>query len=168
MIRDQLDKYSNQIFHALWSNTHKLLYHFLKALWDKTLEFRFLLQKAFANSNRLPQVSLGFSNSFIAQWLAWSILFKHERDWLQEPVRSSFCDSDEVVGMAYADVITSSKKTLESLLELQEVWLSSVFYVVLFLQLLISSISISLFNLGCFYFIWSGFAREESINFSIF
>lgn len=63
-----------------------------KALWDKTLEFRFLLQKAFANSNRLPQ----------------------------EPVRSSFCDSDEVVGMAYADVITSSKKTLESLLELQE------------------------------------------------
>ncbi|CAK7347718.1 unnamed protein product [Dovyalis caffra] len=63
-----------------------------KALWDKTLEFRFLLQKAFANSNRLPQ----------------------------EPVRSSFCDSDEVVGTAYADVITSSKETLESLLELQE------------------------------------------------
>ncbi|KAJ6422089.1 hypothetical protein OIU84_027100 [Salix udensis] len=63
-----------------------------KALWDKTLEFRFLLQKAFANSNRLPQ----------------------------EPVRSSFCDSDEVVGMAYADLITSSEKTLESLLELQE------------------------------------------------
>ncbi|KAG5224683.1 hypothetical protein OIU78_022963 [Salix suchowensis] len=63
-----------------------------KALWDKTLEFRFLLQKAFANSNRLPQ----------------------------EPVRSSFCDSDEVVGMAYADLITSAEKTLESLLELQE------------------------------------------------
>ncbi|XP_011001744.1 PREDICTED: protein AATF-like [Populus euphratica] len=64
----------------------------LEALWDKTLELRFSLQKAFANSNRLPQ----------------------------EPVRSSFCDSDEIVGMVYADLITSSKKTLESLLELQE------------------------------------------------
>ncbi|KAK3195159.1 hypothetical protein Dsin_026469 [Dipteronia sinensis] len=63
-----------------------------KALWDKTLEFRFLLQKAFSSSNRLPQ----------------------------EPVRASFCVSDEGVGTAYSDLITSSKKTLDSLLELQE------------------------------------------------
>lgn len=63
-----------------------------KALWDKTLEFRFLLQKAFSSSNRLPQ----------------------------EPVRSSFCDSDEAVSVAYSDLITSSKKTLDALLELQE------------------------------------------------
>ncbi|KAL5794992.1 hypothetical protein ACOSP7_003586 [Xanthoceras sorbifolium] len=63
-----------------------------KALWDKTLEFRFLLQKAFSSSNRLPQ----------------------------EPVRSSFSVSDEGVGKAYSDLITSSKKTLDSLLELQE------------------------------------------------
>ncbi|XP_050236423.1 uncharacterized protein LOC126686426 [Mercurialis annua] len=63
-----------------------------KALWDKILEFRFLLQKAFSASNRLPQ----------------------------NPVRSSFCDSDEGVGSAYADLITSSNKTLESLLGLQE------------------------------------------------
>ncbi|KAJ9680597.1 hypothetical protein PVL29_019802 [Vitis rotundifolia] len=63
-----------------------------KALWDKTLEFRFLLQKAFSSSNRLPQ----------------------------EPDRSSFCDSDEGVNVAYSDLITSSKKTLDSLLELQE------------------------------------------------
>ncbi|KAL9455015.1 hypothetical protein AB3S75_010423 [Citrus x aurantiifolia] len=63
-----------------------------KALWDKTLEFRFLLQKAFSSSNRLPQ----------------------------EPVRSSFCESDEGVSAAYSDLITSSKKTLDSLLELQE------------------------------------------------
>ncbi|KAK9221250.1 hypothetical protein WN944_009676 [Citrus x changshan-huyou] len=63
-----------------------------KALWDKTLEFRFLLQKAFSSSNRLPQ----------------------------EPVRSSFCESDEGVSTAYSDLITSSKKTLDSLLELQE------------------------------------------------
>lgn len=63
-----------------------------RALWDKTLEFRFLLQKAFSSSNRLPQ----------------------------EPVRSSFCESDEGVSAAYSDLITSSKKTLDSLLELQE------------------------------------------------
>ncbi|KAJ4824192.1 hypothetical protein Tsubulata_015653 [Turnera subulata] len=62
-----------------------------KALWDKTLEFRFLLQKAFAASNRLPQ----------------------------EPIRSSFCDSDGV-SAAYTDLMSSSKKTLESLLELQQ------------------------------------------------
>ncbi|XP_039040918.1 putative uncharacterized protein DDB_G0270496 [Hibiscus syriacus] len=63
-----------------------------KALWDKTLEFRFLLQKAFSCSNRLPQ----------------------------DPVRSSFCASDEEVNAAYSDLITPSKKNLDSLLELQE------------------------------------------------
>ncbi|EXC35121.1 Protein AATF [Morus notabilis] len=63
-----------------------------KALWDKTLELRFLLQKLFSSSNRLPQ----------------------------EPMRSSFCDSDETVHVAYSDLITSSQKTLDSLLGLQE------------------------------------------------
>ncbi|KAM7476268.1 hypothetical protein LguiB_023511 [Lonicera macranthoides] len=63
-----------------------------KALWDKTLEFRFLLQKAFSNSNRLPQ----------------------------EAVRSSFCDSGDEINDAYSDLVTSSKKTLDSILELQE------------------------------------------------
>ncbi|PRQ57314.1 putative apoptosis-antagonizing transcription factor, AATF leucine zipper-containing [Rosa chinensis] len=63
-----------------------------KAIWDKTLEFRFLLQKAFSSSNRLPQ----------------------------EPVRSLFCGSHEDVNAAYSDLVTSSKKTLNSLLELQE------------------------------------------------
>ncbi|KAB2626859.1 protein AATF-like [Pyrus ussuriensis x Pyrus communis] len=33
-----------------------------KALWDKALEFRFLLQKAFSNSNRLPQTSESSKN----------------------------------------------------------------------------------------------------------
>ncbi|XP_062097751.1 uncharacterized protein LOC133803658 isoform X2 [Humulus lupulus] len=66
-----------------------------KALWDKTLELRFLLQKAFSSSNRLPQ----------------------------DPLRSSFCDSDESVNAVYSDLITSSKKTLDSLMELQEVLL---------------------------------------------
>ncbi|CAH8389608.1 unnamed protein product [Eruca vesicaria subsp. sativa] len=63
-----------------------------KALWDKTLELRFLLQKAFSSSNRLPQ----------------------------ETVKSSFCSEDEKVSAAYGELITSSKKTLDSLLELQE------------------------------------------------
>ncbi|KAB1225171.1 Protein AATF [Morella rubra] len=63
-----------------------------KALWDKTLEFRFLLQKAFSSSNRLPQ----------------------------EPIRSSFSETDEGVGVAYSNLITSAKKTLDSLLGLQE------------------------------------------------
>ena len=66
-----------------------------KALWYKILELRFLLQKPFSNSNRLPQ----------------------------EPVRSSFCDSDEGISEAYSDLITSSKETLDSILELQEVLL---------------------------------------------
>nr|GEV42871.1 apoptosis-antagonizing transcription factor [Tanacetum cinerariifolium] len=63
-----------------------------RALWDKTLEFRFLLQKSFSTSNRLPQ----------------------------EPVRSSFCESGEGVKEAYSDLIDSSKKTLDSILKLQE------------------------------------------------
>ncbi|KAM3323039.1 putative protein DDB isoform X2 [Capsicum chacoense] len=66
-----------------------------KALWDKTLELRFLLQKAFSNSNRLPQ----------------------------EPIRSSFCDSEDTVKDAYLDLLASSRKTLDSILELQEVLL---------------------------------------------
>ncbi|XP_072969391.1 uncharacterized protein [Typha angustifolia] len=63
-----------------------------KALWDKTLEFRFILQKAFSTSNKLPK----------------------------ESVRSSFCNSDEAVSKAYLDLIQSSKQTLSCMLELQE------------------------------------------------
>ncbi|KAL1807436.1 hypothetical protein ACET3Z_024426 [Daucus carota] len=63
-----------------------------KALWDKTLELRFLLQKAFSNSNRLPQ----------------------------DPIRSSFCDSSSETSEAYSDLITTSKKTLDSIQKLQE------------------------------------------------
>ncbi|KAG2278371.1 hypothetical protein Bca4012_041307 [Brassica carinata] len=62
-----------------------------KALWDKTLEIRFLLQKPFSTSNRLPH----------------------------EHVKSSFCSEDEKVSTAYAELIASSKKTIDSLLELQ-------------------------------------------------
>ncbi|KAI3414907.1 uncharacterized protein J3R85_015709 [Psidium guajava] len=68
-----------------------------KALWDKTLELRFLLQKAFSSSNRLPQ----------------------------EPVRSSFCKLDANVNKAYADALMSTKETLGSILELQEALLEN-------------------------------------------
>lgn len=68
-----------------------------KALWDKTLELRFLLQKAFSSSNRLPQ----------------------------ESVRSTFCELDENVNKAYVDVIASTKETLGSILELQEALLEN-------------------------------------------
>ncbi|XP_020111729.1 putative uncharacterized protein DDB_G0270496 isoform X1 [Ananas comosus] len=63
-----------------------------KALWDKSLELRFLLQKTFASSNRLPK----------------------------EPFRSTFCGSDTAVNQAYTDLIQSSKQTLNCMLELQE------------------------------------------------
>ncbi|KAM7507527.1 hypothetical protein LguiA_017980 [Lonicera macranthoides] len=39
---------------------------------------------------------------------------------LMEPVRSSFCDSGDEINNAYSDLITSSKKTLDSILELHE------------------------------------------------
>lgn len=51
------------VFYCLMSflnpsfNYHALVL-LAKALWDKTLEFRFLLQKPFSGSNRLPQVCL--------------------------------------------------------------------------------------------------------------
>ncbi|XP_038709311.1 putative uncharacterized protein DDB_G0270496 isoform X2 [Tripterygium wilfordii] len=68
-----------------------------KALWDKALEFRFLLQKSFSSSNRLPQ----------------------------EPARFAFCDSDKGISAAYSDLVTATKQTLESLLELQEALLET-------------------------------------------
>ncbi|KAF3337459.1 protein AATF isoform X1 [Carex littledalei] len=63
-----------------------------KALWDRTLELRFLLQKAFSSSNKLPK----------------------------DPVRSEFCSSNEAVDKAYADIISSSQGVLSSMLDLQE------------------------------------------------
>ncbi|XLR27165.1 hypothetical protein HN51_040399 [Arachis hypogaea] len=62
------------------------------ALWYKILELRFLLQKPFSSSNRLPQ----------------------------DPVKFSFCEADGNVRVAYSDLITSSNETLDSILELQE------------------------------------------------
>lgn len=67
-----------------------------KALWYKILELRVLLQKPYSSSNRLPQ----------------------------EPVRSSLHGSDESVSAAYSDLVTSSKETLDSILELQEALLA--------------------------------------------
>lgn len=63
-----------------------------KALWDKTLEMRFLLQKAFSTSNKLPK----------------------------EPTKSRFCSHDQEIEQAYVDLLDSSKQTLGCMLELQE------------------------------------------------
>jgi protein AATF/BFR2 len=64
-----------------------------KAIWDKTLEMRFLLQKAFSTSNKLPQ----------------------------EPIKTRFCNHDKEIEQAYEDLLNSSKQTLASMTELQEV-----------------------------------------------
>ncbi|CAN6460242.1 unnamed protein product [Victoria cruziana] len=63
-----------------------------KALWDRILEIRILLQKVFSSSNKLPQ----------------------------EPLRSSFSSADETIDQAYADLVASAKLTLDSCLKLQE------------------------------------------------
>ncbi|KAL2330044.1 hypothetical protein Fmac_017625 [Flemingia macrophylla] len=63
-----------------------------KVLWYKILELRFLLQKPFSSSNRLPQ----------------------------ESIKSMFCETDETVRVAYSDLMISSKETLDSIFELQE------------------------------------------------
>jgi len=55
-----------------------------KALWDKTLEMRFLLQKAFSTSNKLPK----------------------------DPTKSRFCSHDQEIEQAYVDLLDSSKQTL--------------------------------------------------------
>ncbi|PWZ04045.1 Magnesium/proton exchanger 1 [Zea mays] len=68
-----------------------------KAIWDKTLEMRFLLQKAFSTSNKLPQ----------------------------EPIRTRFCNHDKQIEQAYDDLLNSSKHTLRSMMELQEALLES-------------------------------------------
>ncbi|KQK02801.1 putative uncharacterized protein DDB_G0270496 [Brachypodium distachyon] len=63
-----------------------------KVLWDKSLEMRFLLQKAFSTSNKLPK----------------------------DPMKSMFCSSDQEIEQAYVDLLDSSKQTLGCMLELQE------------------------------------------------
>lgn len=46
----------------------------------------------------------------------------------QEPIRSSFCDSEDTVKDAYLDLLASSRKTLDSILELQEVQWEQLLY----------------------------------------
>lgn len=45
---------------------------------------------------------------------------------MQEPLRSSFCDLDKEANVAYAHLVDSSEKTLDSLLELQEVYSTEI------------------------------------------
>ncbi|PWZ09261.1 Magnesium/proton exchanger 1 [Zea mays] len=53
----------------------------VQAIWDKTLEMRFLLQKAFSTSNKLPQ----------------------------EPIRTRFCNHDKQIEQAYDDLLNSAR-----------------------------------------------------------
>lgn len=46
---------------------------------------------------------------------------KTKLNFLQESIKSLFCETDETVRVAYSDLMTSSKETLDSILELQEV-----------------------------------------------
>lgn len=64
-----------------------------KVLWDKALENRICLQKVFSSCNQLPQAS----------------------------VKSYFCKSDDNIDRAYSELISSAHKTLDCLLDLQEV-----------------------------------------------
>ncbi|KAL2892533.1 Protein AATF [Bienertia sinuspersici] len=68
-----------------------------KALWDKALELRFLIQKPYSKSNKLPQ----------------------------EPIRSLYCEANEDVSAAYSDLIASSREAVESLVQLQEALLDN-------------------------------------------
>eukprot|EP01018_Ginkgo_biloba_P021817 Gb_33584 [translate_table: standard] len=63
-----------------------------KAMWDKALEIRISLQKLLSSSNQLPQAS----------------------------VKSLFCNSDEKIERAYSELVTSTRETLDSLVDLQE------------------------------------------------
>ncbi|XP_057441445.1 uncharacterized protein LOC130733325 isoform X2 [Lotus japonicus] len=101
---EQLEKEYRDLHHQELDTLKNLKHHkdedFLKgqavknqkALWYKILELRFLLQKPFTSSNRLPQ----------------------------ESIKTSFCEADETVGVAYSDLMTSTKETLDSIVELQE------------------------------------------------
>lgn len=89
-------------------------------------------------SRKLTQVQIDYRRYVIgcgsSSYLRWFWIYRHiwlvaMWYWLQEPIRSSFCDSDKSVNVAYSDLITSSQKTLDSLLELQEV-LKIIIYLV--------------------------------------
>ncbi|XP_074272810.1 uncharacterized protein LOC141596516 [Silene latifolia] len=68
-----------------------------KALWDKALEIRIVLQNPYTKSNKLPQ----------------------------EPIRSLFLESNKAVSSGYSDLIASSKNAIDSLVQLQEALLDN-------------------------------------------
>ena len=54
--------------------------------------------------------------------------------WLQEPTKAMFCNHDKQMEQAYEDLLNSSKQTLASMMELQEVQLAA--YIIFFLSIL--------------------------------
>lgn len=116
---------------------HNLIYLWTpKVLWDKALEMRFLLQKAFSTSNKLPKVYLFICCNKLLSCFIFIVFFFPSKEcgvvdrisnWsfvvlLQEPIRSMFCDHNQEIEQAYLDLLNSSKQTLGSMMELQEVW----------------------------------------------
>ncbi|XP_074266886.1 uncharacterized protein LOC141590179 [Silene latifolia] len=69
-----------------------------RALWDKALEIRIVLQNPYTKSNKLPQ----------------------------EPIRSLFLESNKAVSSGYSDLIASSKNAIDSLVQLQELAISTM------------------------------------------
>jgi protein AATF/BFR2 len=51
---------------------------------------------------------------------------------LQEPIKTKFCNHDEEIEQAYEDLLTSSKQTLASMTELQEVQFLLHFFIAMF------------------------------------
>uniref|UniRef100_A0A0D9V1N1 Apoptosis-antagonizing transcription factor C-terminal domain-containing protein n=1 Tax=Leersia perrieri TaxID=77586 RepID=A0A0D9V1N1_9ORYZ len=103
-----------------------------KVLWDKALEMRFLLQKAFSTSNRLPKVYLFVCHGKLLPCFIFAAFCSEEcgsvdhipnlsfRVFLQEPIRSKFCGESQEIEQAYHDLLNSSKQTLGCMMELQE------------------------------------------------
>jgi hypothetical protein len=96
---------------------------------------RFLLQKAFPTSNKLPKVwfclvdapsiivliAVTVQKCRIIQMSVFvAIVF------FQDPTKSRFCGHDQEIEEAYTELLDSSKQTLGCMLELQEVWLPAL------------------------------------------
>ena len=102
---------------------------------------RFLLQKAFSTSNKLPKVFLcSTAAASIPVFLSTVAVTAKETGGsevaficihivlLQDPTKSRFCSHDQEIEQAYVDLLDSSKQTLGSMLELQEVQLPALIF----------------------------------------
>ena len=107
--------------------------------WDSCCRWRFPLltssprsrsQFVAASSWDFRTCSLSDAGSSLG-WILNSNLFWL---WLQEPTKAMFCNHDKQMEQAYEDLLNSSKQTLASMMELQEVQLAA--YIIFFLSIL--------------------------------